>query len=96
MPSKKIEDGAEECEEDPLPYSNHQMDHSQGNRDGERRSDGSESVTDLRSGHYGPSTGHGGGAHQHLHGMSAMFATITVATCHCGAGCVLGDMIGTG
>jgi hypothetical protein len=23
-----------------------------------------------------------------------MFATITIATCHCGAGCVLGDIIG--
>jgi len=23
-----------------------------------------------------------------------MFATITIATCHCGAGCVLGDVVG--
>jgi hypothetical protein len=23
-----------------------------------------------------------------------MFATITVAVCHCGAGCVLGDIVG--
>lgn len=34
--------------------------------------------------------------HGHSHGDSErpMFATITVAVCHCGAGCVLGDIIG--
>lgn len=38
-----------------------------------------------------------GGAHQHHGEMSAdrpIFATITIATCHCGAGCVLGDIVG--
>ncbi len=36
-------------------------------------------------------------AHRHHHSMSAsrpMFASVTIATCHCGAGCVLGDIIG--
>ncbi|KAK6406133.1 hypothetical protein LTR95_018694 [Oleoguttula sp. CCFEE 5521] len=34
--------------------------------------------------------------HQHHHygGERPMFATVTIAVCHCGAGCVLGDIIG--
>lgn len=38
----------------------------------------------------------GGDDHHHNHGGGdrPMFATITVAVCHCGAGCVLGDIIG--
>lgn len=32
--------------------------------------------------------------HHHGGGERPMFATITVAVCHCGAGCVLGDVIG--
>jgi len=50
----------------------------------------------MTNGHDGHGMEHGGGANQH-HDMSAdrpMFATITIATCHCGAGCVLGDIIG--
>jgi len=41
-------------------------------------------------------TDHENGRHDHHHGESSrpMFATITVAVCHCGAGCVLGDIIG--
>lgn len=36
------------------------------------------------------------GHHNHPHGDSSrpMFATVTVAVCHCGAGCVIGDIIG--
>ena len=34
------------------------------------------------------------GGHRHGGGERPMFATITVAVCHCGAGCVLGDIIG--
>lgn len=43
---------------------------------------------------------HAGHSHHCHHGNSHneserhMFATITVAVCHCGAGCVLGDIIG--
>lgn len=36
-------------------------------------------------------------SHAHMHGASAnvpMFATVTVAVCHCGSGCLLGDLIG--
>ena len=37
-------------------------------------------------------------SHAHMnHGMTddrPMFATITVAVCHCGAGCLLGDIVG--
>lgn len=109
MPSKKIEDGAEdgaeEGEEDPLLHSSHQMNHNEGNTSGEQGLGGSETVTGPRTGHHGVkmtrpdghSMDHGRTADQHLHGMSAdrpMFATITIATCHCGAGCVLGDLIG--
>jgi hypothetical protein len=32
--------------------------------------------------------------HHHHGGDGPMFATITIAVCHCGAGCVLGDIIG--
>ena len=33
--------------------------------------------------------------HEHQHGGERpIFATVTVAVCHCGAGCVLGDIIG--
>jgi hypothetical protein len=102
---KKIEDRAEAGERDPLLHSYHQIDHGEGNTGGERHSGGSETVTDPRAGHHGVKMTnghdghgmeHGGGANQH-HDMSAdrpMFATITIATCHCGAGCVLGDIIG--
>jgi hypothetical protein len=36
-------------------------------------------------------------SHAHMHGASPdvpMFATVTVAVCHCGSGCLLGDLIG--
>lgn len=36
---------------------------------------------------------HDGLAHHHGGGRS-MFATVTIGVCHCGAGCVLGDIIG--
>ncbi len=34
--------------------------------------------------------------HAHMHGGAdlPMFANVTIAVCHCGAGCVLGDVIG--
>jgi hypothetical protein len=41
--------------------------------------------------------GHEMSGHEHHHDMSAerpMFATVTVAVCHCGAGCLLGDIVG--
>ncbi len=31
---------------------------------------------------------------QHNSGERLMFATITIAVCHCGAGCLLGDIVG--
>lgn len=36
------------------------------------------------------------GSNGHHIGMSSrpMFATVTVAVCHCGAGCLLGDIVG--
>ena len=43
---------------------------------------------------------HGGmnhGAMQNMHMPSAnqpMFPTVTIAVCHCGAGCLLGDIVG--
>ena len=44
----------------------------------------------------GSSESHGAVEKHHLHHRSErpMFATITVAVCHCGAGCVLGDIVG--
>lgn len=37
---------------------------------------------------------HNEGGHSHGSGERPLFATITVAVCHCGAGCVLGDIVG--
>ncbi|CAG8749620.1 10977_t:CDS:2, partial [Acaulospora colombiana] len=40
---------------------------------------------------------HEGMDHAHMHHMDVdrpMFATVTVAVCHCGSGCLLGDLIG--
>ncbi|KAK4954714.1 hypothetical protein LTR66_002306 [Elasticomyces elasticus] len=103
---KRIEDRVETGEDDPLLHSYDRVDHGEGNAGGEGHSGGSETVRDTHAGHHSARTtngldGHGikhdGEAHQHHHDMSAdrpMFATITIATCHCGAGCVLGDIIG--
>ena len=41
-----------------------------------------------------PAGGHDMHAHMHGGGDLPMFANITIAVCHCGAGCVLGDIIG--
>ncbi|KAF2261310.1 hypothetical protein CC78DRAFT_522025 [Lojkania enalia] len=46
-------------------------------------------------GHGDAEGGECGGHHFHEGGSQRpMFATITVAVCHCGAGCVLGDVVG--
>lgn len=37
---------------------------------------------------------HGHHNHSHGSGERPVFATVTVAVCHCGAGCVIGDIIG--
>lgn len=62
---------------------------------------GSEEFHDHNEAHQAESEGDGGvkeehGHHNHSHGSSErpMFATVTVAVCHCGAGCVIGDIIG--
>ncbi|KAI6788286.1 hypothetical protein KC361_g9126 [Hortaea werneckii] len=97
LPSKDIENGAEEDEEDPLLPSGRWMDQNEDNTSGERRSGCSESVANPLVGHRGHSAGHDGEAHQHPNGIGAdqpIFAIVTVATCHCGAGCVLGDIVG--
>ncbi|KZO97174.1 hypothetical protein CALVIDRAFT_536647 [Calocera viscosa TUFC12733] len=48
------------------------------------------------SGHDMAHGGHDMSGHTHMHMMDdrPMFATITVAVCHCGAGCLLGDIVG--
>jgi hypothetical protein len=41
--------------------------------------------------------GHDMSGHEHHNHMSTdrpMFATVTVGVCHCGAGCLLGDIVG--
>lgn len=50
---------------------------------------------DLEKGadHTADHDGHGS-PHCHSGSERPMFATVTVAVCHCGAGCVLGDIIG--
>lgn len=61
----------------------------------------SKSQSTSKDGYYGEHGGsHGksdGPEHSHCHtgGSSRpMFATVTVAVCHCGAGCLLGDIVG--
>ena len=97
MQSKKVENGADEDEEDPLLHSGHRIDQNEDNINGERRSACSETAPNPLAGHRGHSTGHDVEANQHAHGTSAdrpIFATVTVATCHCGAGGVLGEIVG--
>merc|ERR1711939_202913 len=97
LQSKKVENGADEDEEDPLLHSGHRIDQNEDNINGERRSACSETAPNPLAGHRGHSTGHDVEANQNAHGTSAdrpIFATVTVATCHCGAGCVLGEIVG--
>ncbi|KAK5562177.1 hypothetical protein LTR43_012228 [Exophiala xenobiotica] len=103
---KRFGDEAQAGEEDPLLHSHHRMGPSEGNTGAERRSNGSGTYTDDHTGHQSANMtnehdGHApedsGAAHQHHHNMGAdrpIFATVTIATCHCGAGCVLGDIVG--
>ena len=44
--------------------------------------------------HGGGGEGHSHGGHVHQDPSIPMFATVTIGVCHCGAGCVLGDIIG--
>lgn len=100
------ENGIAGDETDPLLYSRHGIDHGEGNTGAKRCMGGSDTLAHPQSGQH---NGHevdgqhnhgaeqGLEAHRHHHSMSAsrpMFASVTIATCHCGAGCVLGDIIG--
>ncbi|KZT51127.1 hypothetical protein CALCODRAFT_521551 [Calocera cornea HHB12733] len=75
-------------------HAGHDMNHS-GHEMGSH-----EMGTHDMGGHAGHEMGaHGGhdmSGHAHMHMMDdrPMFATITVAVCHCGAGCLLGDIVG--
>jgi hypothetical protein len=88
MPVKKnVQDGAAASEHDPLLHQ-HSTDtvHHSGMHG-----------TENANAYAGHNMGNSGGAHQRHREMSAdrpIFATITIATCHCGAGCVLGDIVG--
>ncbi|OAP57229.1 hypothetical protein AYL99_07967 [Fonsecaea erecta] len=62
-----------------------------------------DSGGDVADTHDDDGAGHGEEAHHHhhkhhehahMHADLPMFATVTIATCHCGAGCVLGDLVG--
>lgn len=104
--AKKFGDEAQAGEEDPLLHSHHRTGHSEGNTGAERRSDGTGTHTEDHAGHQsvdminerdGHAPEDSGAAHQHHHNTGAdrpIFATVTIATCHCGAGCVLGDIVG--
>ncbi len=79
MPAKKenVEDGTVASEHDPLLHLH---------------STGTDRHTGTHGGnaHSGHNMDHSRGARQHHREMSAdrpIFATITIATCHCGAGC---------
>jgi len=89
MPAKEenVEDGTVASEHDPLLH--------QHTTDTDHRA-GTQGTASGNS-HAGHNMDHSGGAHRHHHEMSVdrpIFATITIATCHCGAGCVLGDIVG--
>ena len=97
IPREVLQDEAEGHEDEPLLHLNGRMDHNEKNTSVGRRSDWSETATETRGGHHGHSTGHVEESSQHFHSMSAdqpTFATITIAICHYGAGCVLGDIVG--
>ncbi|KAK0964263.1 hypothetical protein LTR54_018394, partial [Friedmanniomyces endolithicus] len=64
--------------------------HSQRKPDHDRHGCHDDAIHEGHAGH--DMSSHGG--HQHGSTDRPMFATITVAVCHCGAGCVLGDIIG--
>lgn len=49
--------------------------------------DHSKTKHDTKGGHMSHAQMHGGGDRP-------MFATVTIAVCHCGTGCLLGDLIG--
>jgi len=104
MPEKKSNtaDRTETGEDDPLLHSYRRVNHGGGNSGGERHLDRSEPATGPRAGDQVLNTAdehnsHGlehGNNHHHMNADRPMFATITIATCHCGAGCVLGDLVG--
>ncbi|KAK5308874.1 hypothetical protein LTR70_010763 [Exophiala xenobiotica] len=54
--------------------------HSAVNQDGQKQDEGNGEQ--------------GGHEHHHKDSGRPMFATVTVGVCHCGAGCVLGDIVG--
>ena len=85
MPKRENEIAVDET--DPLLHSRHGMGHGEGPH--------------QVNGHHNRGVEQGpeahGSHHHHHDDMSAnrpIFASITIATCHCGAGCVLGDIIG--
>ncbi|KIW87474.1 uncharacterized protein Z519_11797 [Cladophialophora bantiana CBS 173.52] len=103
-------DEAETIEEDPLLHSLSQPDHTEDDATGEQYPSGGQMALDhhdadgavAESSHQSHGVGHDGEAdqhnkhqhHSHMHADLPMFATVTIATCHCGAGCVLGDLVG--
>lgn len=71
----------------PLPEPKHLEPSSQNNNgySGESRDNPKPSAEESQN----------GGSHCHAHmSQRPMFATVTVAVCHCGAGCLLGDIVG--
>lgn len=101
------ENGIAGDEAEPLLHSRHGMDHAEGRNTGAKHClGGSNTLThpqSIRHNNHEANEQHNHGveqgpeAHRHHHSTSAsrpMFASVTIATCHCGAGCVLGDIIG--
>ena len=87
MPKRENEIAVDET--DPLLHSHHRMGHGEGNTPHQVNGHHNRGVEQGPEAH--------GNHHHHHDSMSAnrpIFASITIATCHCGAGCVLGDIIG--
>ncbi|KAI6826313.1 hypothetical protein KC332_g11893 [Hortaea werneckii] len=60
-----------------------------------RADDGHGNEHSAAPGHEAAAAQAGGGGHCHMHGSSRpMYATVLVGVSHCGAGCVLGDLVG--
>lgn len=103
-PASNNKDRLEANEQDPLLHS-HPAAHdgpessTRANSLPPSASHAGHSGNDVNHDHKRHGTEHGDAAQQvgkphHMNADRPLFATITIATCHCGAGCVLGDIIG--
>lgn len=77
--------------------SSHSSSRTDVNSNPPERAQGNGEKCHGKSGTVGPEGHESSGEHMHHHHRGSdrpVFATVTIGVCHCGAGCVLGDVIG--